>query len=602
METLVSLALQLASFLIVGPGCECDGYKLCIVGHSLGGAIASLLGIRLYRRYPNLHVYAYGSLPCLDVSVADACSDFITTIVYDNEFSARLSVASILRLRGAALTALSQDPKTDTALVFKLARRFLYIGNYLGLQYRGGGCNFLPSSRGAGAWEAVSDQLAVQVRSENGSTSDPREVYLPGLIIHIVPQDRSFLAPLWNGLRYSEQPQSFQAYVADRKNFSDIDVSPSMFLDHLPWRCHYAMQSILETRRAGHCTPLRNYYNNNKKTPLTSLPLLPILQQRCAYKQSMSGSLGSSQEMCWVLKENMRLHAHIQEIGSVGDHYVFRLAISKNAYLGSAIRLKKDTIDPSKVSQLSWHPRALFTGDCLSDEECDHLIELARDKLEKSMVADSESGKIVESEVRTSSGMFLNNAQDEAVAAIEKRIAAWTFLPEENGENMQVLHYENGQKDEPHYDFFHDNINQQLGHRVATVLMYLSNVEKGGETVFPNALEKLSQPKDETVKPLKGDALLFFSLHLNATTDENSLHGSCPVIEGEKWSATKWIHVRSFDPPSLKSLRDCKDENENCDRWAVLGECTKNPLYMVGPEPEPDTAVGFCRKSCGVCS
>ncbi|CAM8979453.1 unnamed protein product [Rhodiola kirilowii] len=122
---------------LLGPGCECDGYKLCIVGHSLGGAIASLLGIRLYRRYPNLHVYAYGSLPCLDVSVADACSDFITTIVYDNEFSARLSVASILRLRGAALTALSQDPKTDTALVFKLARRFLYIGNYLGYSTEG---------------------------------------------------------------------------------------------------------------------------------------------------------------------------------------------------------------------------------------------------------------------------------------------------------------------------------------------------------------------------------------------------------------------------------------------------------------------------------
>ncbi|CAM8973431.1 unnamed protein product [Rhodiola kirilowii] len=277
--------------------------------------------------------------------------------------------------------------------------------------------------------------------------------------------------------------------------------------------------------------------------------------------------------------------------------------------LGSAIRLKKYTIDPSKVSQLSWHPRAFVFRGFLSDEECDHLIELARDKLEKSMVADNESGKSVESEVRTSSGMFLNKAQDEVVDAIEKRIAAWTFLPEENGENMQVLHYENGQKYEPHYDYFHDNINQQLGgHRVATVLMYLSNVEKGGETVFPNALEKLSQPKDENwsdcaktgnaLKPLKGDALLFFSLHLNATTDENSLHGSCPVIEGEKWSATKWIHVRSFDPPSFKSLGDCKDENENCERWAAHGECTKNPLYMVGS----DNAVGFCRKSCGVCS
>lgn len=58
----------------------------------------------------------------------------------------------------------------------------------------------------------------------------------------------------------------------------------------------------------------------------------------------------------------------------------------------------------------------------------------------------------------------------------------------ENGEAIQVLRYENGEKYEPHYDYFHDKNNIALGgHRIATVLMYLSNVTKGGETVFPNA-------------------------------------------------------------------------------------------------------------------
>ena len=58
----------------------------------------------------------------------------------------------------------------------------------------------------------------------------------------------------------------------------------------------------------------------------------------------------------------------------------------------------------------------------------------------------------------------------------------------ENGESIQILHYQNGEKYEPHYDYFHDKNNQALGgHRIATVLMYLSNVEKGGETIFPNA-------------------------------------------------------------------------------------------------------------------
>lgn len=58
----------------------------------------------------------------------------------------------------------------------------------------------------------------------------------------------------------------------------------------------------------------------------------------------------------------------------------------------------------------------------------------------------------------------------------------------ENAENIQILRYEHGQKYEPHHDYFHDKVNQARGgHRYATVLMYLSTVDKGGETVFPNA-------------------------------------------------------------------------------------------------------------------
>lgn len=47
------------------------------------------------------------------------------SIVYDNEFSARLSVRSIMRLRAAAIMALSQDTTADATMVFRLARRFL---------------------------------------------------------------------------------------------------------------------------------------------------------------------------------------------------------------------------------------------------------------------------------------------------------------------------------------------------------------------------------------------------------------------------------------------------------------------------------------------
>lgn len=52
---------------------------------------------------------------------------------------------------------------------------------------------------------------------------------------------------------------------------------------------------------------------------------------------------------------------------------------------------------------------------------------------------------------------------------------------------MQILRYEHGQKYEPHHDAFNDNIHAIGGNRMATVLMYLSNVERGGETIFPIA-------------------------------------------------------------------------------------------------------------------
>ncbi|KAL6960685.1 procollagen-proline 4-dioxygenase [Sarracenia purpurea var. burkii] len=69
------------------------------------------------------------------------------------------------------------------------------------------------------------------------------------------------------------------------------------------------------------------------------------------------------------------------------------------------------TFDPTRVTQISWHPRAFIYKGFLTDEECDHLIHLATGKLKKSMVADYEPGKSIESEVRTSYGMFLKKAQ-----------------------------------------------------------------------------------------------------------------------------------------------------------------------------------------------
>lgn len=207
---------------------------------------------------------------------------------------------------------------------------------------------------------------------------------------------------------------------------------------------------------------------------------------------------------------------------------------------------------------LSWEPRAFVYHNFLSKEECEYLIELAKPHMEKSTVVDSETGQSKDSRVRTSSGMFLRRGQDKIIRNIEKRIADFTFIPIEHGEGLQILHYEVGQKYEPHYDYFLDEFNTKNGgQRIATVLMYLSDVEEGGETVFPSARANFSSvpwwnelsecgKKGLSVKPKMGDALLFWSMRPDTSLDPSSLHGGCPVIKGNKWSSTKWMHVSEY--------------------------------------------------------
>lgn len=58
------------------------------------------------------------------------CVMFLCSIICNDEFSSRLSINSILRLRSAAISALSDNSPADTAMIQKLARRILHVNRY----------------------------------------------------------------------------------------------------------------------------------------------------------------------------------------------------------------------------------------------------------------------------------------------------------------------------------------------------------------------------------------------------------------------------------------------------------------------------------------
>ncbi|XXG44536.1 hypothetical protein AAC387_Pa01g4313 [Persea americana] len=114
---------------------------------------------------------------------------------------------------------------------------------------------------------------------------------------------------------------------------------------------------------------------------------------------------------------------------------------------------------------------------------------------------------------------------------------------------FNILRYEIGQRYNSHYDVFNPaEYGPQRSQRIASFLLYLSDVEEGGETMFPfenglnmNTGYDYKKCMGLKVKPRQGDGLLFYSVFPNGTIDQTSLHESCPVIKGEKWVATKWI-------------------------------------------------------------
>ena len=187
-------------------------------------------------------------------------------------------------------------------------------------------------------------------------------------------------------------------------------------------------------------------------------------------------------------------------------------------------------------------PRVVVFGGLLSDKECDALIGAARPRLSRSLTVATKTGGEEVNADRTSQGMFFQRGESALITKIEARIAKLVNWPEINGEGIQVLQYVPGTEYKPHYDYFDPtepgtpSILKRGGQRVGTVVMYLSEPEKGGGTVFPNV--------HLSVAPKRGNAVFFSYERPDPST--RTLHGGAPVIAGEKWIATKWLREREF--------------------------------------------------------
>uniref|UniRef100_F6YH71 procollagen-proline 4-dioxygenase n=1 Tax=Ciona intestinalis TaxID=7719 RepID=F6YH71_CIOIN len=139
---------------------------------------------------------------------------------------------------------------------------------------------------------------------------------------------------------------------------------------------------------------------------------------------------------------------------------------------------------------------------------------------------------------RISNTAWLDDKDSSSVKRLSQRLADVTGLTG-SSELLQVANYGMAGHYIAHFDAMTpDDRNENYeygntGQRIATALVYLSEVQKGGSTAFfyPNIV----------AEPIKGSAVFWYNLYPSGALDKRTLHAACPVLIGNKWACNKWF-------------------------------------------------------------
>ncbi|XP_077358212.1 prolyl 4-hydroxylase subunit alpha-1-like isoform X2 [Festucalex cinctus] len=198
-------------------------------------------------------------------------------------------------------------------------------------------------------------------------------------------------------------------------------------------------------------------------------------------------------------------------------------------------------IAPAKEEDLWDIPRIVRYHDVVSDDDMAIIRGVAKPKLMRSKVRDAKAEQSYTVQTRISQNAWLNDSVHERVTRLVRKMGVITGLETSTAEDWQVANYGVGGQYEPHIDFQGDDVpepyaNLGTGNRIATFLVYISNVPAGGATVFPRV--------GAVAWPIMGSAVFWYNLLLSGKGDYLTQHAACPVLVGSKWVANKWLHER----------------------------------------------------------
>lgn len=228
-------------------------------------------------------------------------------------------------------------------------------------------------------------------------------------------------------------------------------------------------------------------------------------------------------------------------------------------------------------------PRIYVIDGLFNASECAALMERAAPRLEAASVQWSGGRSSLSNKRREASTAMLDF--DAVTATWRERMARQAMLPATHAEGLQVTRYASdgsGQR----YELHHDS-KMEVG-RLASVIVFLTDVHKGGELLFPWArpLETRTasiidgvepwagRPTSELpqlfhehqgfppiepycndalagslkIAPRIGRAVVFYNHAPDLKIHGGeALHGGCPPLSDDKWIAQTWVRWYKVD-------------------------------------------------------
>lgn len=242
-----------------------------------------------------------------------------------------------------------------------------------------------------------------------------------------------------------------------------------------------------------------------------------------------------------------------------------------------------------------WTEPAVVVFDAaVKDEDVDELLKVAEPDLEKTKVVD-DNGVEVNDTGRDSETAFVNHGDDKSVAGrvadVVTKLAG--FPGRDYAEAVEVNRYQVGGRFSIHYDFLseqgvNDGSDFAGCQRVATALLYMTTVSRGGETVFVRKPSfkggfddvDVDNPDHAKVKPVKGKVVVWYNVHpFTEVEDKRTWHGGAPVEEGVKVAASVYIRNCSFSEnrKKVQQIRAFRDWKPNVSVAVEEGADKKEP-------------------------